>query len=175
MKDVVIVPPKKMINKFEIFFTMVWLAIFAAAYFYADRLVGVYRSSEEQGLVFAQPIFNQETLLSYWPIVISLITLEVVLLFYKWRVGQWTMYLFWVSTAIHLFNSLAILFIASNPDLLNSGLASYLSDIMELSTQSVNNSLNVIWAIIIISIIATFVIETWDSYRKAKIPLENKR
>jgi len=175
LKDIVIIPPKKKITKFEIFFTLAWLAIFTLAYFYADKIIGIYHSVEGQGLTFAQPIFNQETLLSYWPAITFIILLELAFLIYKWRVGQWTMTLFWMNTAIHLISTVVLLFIAITPDLLNSGLAPYLADVMELSSQSISTSLNVIWSIIIISTIVTYAVEVWDSYRKAKIPIGNKR
>ena len=175
LKNVVIIPAKKKITKFEIFFTLAWLAIFTLAYFYADRMIGIYHSVEGQGLTFALPIFNQETLLSYWPAITFIILLELAFLIYEWRVGQWTMSLFWMNTAIHLISIVVLIFIASNPDLFNSELAPYLANLMDFSTQSISTALTVIWAVIIISTFATYAVEVWDSYRKAKIPVGNKR
>ena len=175
LKDIVIIPPKKKITQFEVFFTLAWLAIFTVAYFYADKIIGIYHSVEGQGLTFSLPIFNQETLLSYWPAITFIILIELAFLIYKWRVGQWTMTLFWMNTAIHLISTVILLFIAVTPDLLNSELVPYLANLLNISTQSISTSLTVIWTIIIISTFATYVVEVWDSYRKAKIPVGNKR
>ena len=67
-----------------------WTAIWATLYFYANHLVGVYEGNAE-GLKFVTPVFNQEILLSYWPIVLVVIGFEIsYIALYKLIKGQWT-------------------------------------------------------------------------------------
>lgn len=65
LKNTSYVPKKKSISKFEVFGGLMWTAIWATLYFYANHLVGVYHGTEN-GLKFVAPTFNQDVLLQYW-------------------------------------------------------------------------------------------------------------
>ncbi|WP_235924816.1 hypothetical protein [Neobacillus sedimentimangrovi] len=86
-----------------------WTAIWATLYFYADRLIGIYRGGGE-GLEFKIPTFNQDVLLEYWPVVVVIIVLEVALAFYKLIIGQWTKRMAIFNTVLELFSTIVFIF-----------------------------------------------------------------
>ena len=90
LKDIPYMPKERMISKIEVFGGLFWTAIWSTVYFYADHLVGVYQGGSE-GLVFVTPIFNQQVLQSYWPAIVIIIVLEVLLALYKLFIAKWTM------------------------------------------------------------------------------------
>ncbi|MCG7344978.1 hypothetical protein MHZ92_12600 [Sporosarcina sp. ACRSL] len=169
LKYVHIIPRKKAISKGEVIFGFVWTAIWAIIYFNADHLIGIYLSIEGSGLQMVMPIFNQSTLLSYWPLVLPVVAMELGLWVYKWKERQWTMKLMTLNAVIKTFSLLAIIVIATNPTLINDDLIPYLANLLEISLSSVNNIEK--WAVwsVVITIIVTTAIEIYDSYRKAKI------
>ncbi|MFK9095220.1 HAAS signaling domain-containing protein [Bacillus salipaludis] len=169
LKNVEIIPKKKAISKADVVFSFIWTAIWAIAYFNADHLVGIYRSMDGNGLQFVMPIFNQDTLLSYWPIVLIFIVLEIGLIVYKWNAAQWTMKLVIVNAIIHLLSVIAFIVIARNPHLLNDAIIPYTAELFETTSSTVANSLDWIWRIIVASFVVTTLIEIFDSYRKARI------
>ena len=83
------VPKQKMIKKFEIFFGLLWMAIWVTVYFYADHLIGIYEGGAD-GLRMVTPAFNQEVLMSFWPVVIVVVAAEIALTAYKMIEKQWT-------------------------------------------------------------------------------------
>ena len=64
MKDIPYIPKKKAISKFEVFGGLMWTAIWATLYFYANQLVGIYDGGGGR-LEFVVPSLNQEVLLRY--------------------------------------------------------------------------------------------------------------
>ena len=90
LKDIPYMQKERMISKAEVFVGLFWTAIWSTVYFYADHLVGVYQGGSE-GLVFVTPLFNQQVLQSFWPFVVIIIALEVLLALYKLFIGKWTM------------------------------------------------------------------------------------
>ena len=69
LKSVTYIPKKKEIPRGEVLFSLIWTAIWATSYFYANHLLGIYRN-EGNGLEFVTPALNQDVLMSYWPIVV---------------------------------------------------------------------------------------------------------
>ncbi|MFZ7944809.1 hypothetical protein [Neobacillus sp. 19] len=169
LKYAKIIPKKKAISKGDLLFSFIWTAVWAIAYFYADHLVGVYRSSDGNGLQFIMPIFNQDTLMSYWPIIAIFIVLELGLIIYKWKAAQWTMKLVSANAIIHLLSAITFIVIASNPHLLNEALIPYLAELFETSSSAVASSLVWIWRLIVASCVVTIIIEIYESYRKARL------
>lgn len=169
LKNVQIIPKKKVISKGDVVFSLIWTAIWALVYFNADHLVGAYRSLDGSGLQFVMPLFNQGVLLSYWPIIVILILLEIGLAVYKWKAIQWTMKLASVDTIIRVLGVITFIVIASNPNLINEAMIPYLAQIFETSAASVENFLKWIWKIIVASIVIPTMIEVLNSYRKARI------
>ena len=57
LKNIPYIPKKKAISKFEVFGSLMWTAIWATLYFYANHLVGVYEGSGD-GLEFRDSSFK---------------------------------------------------------------------------------------------------------------------
>ncbi|MDS9473184.1 HAAS signaling domain-containing protein [Sporosarcina pasteurii] len=169
LKQVNLIPKKKIISKGEVVFGFIWTAIWVGFYFNADRLAGIYRSTDGHDLQMIMPIFDQTVLLSYWPIILPFALLEIGLGIYKWKTKQWTMKLVTINAVIKVFSVVAFIVIASNPNLINEAVAPYMVTLLEISLSSVNNFMN--WAVwtIVITIIVTVVIEVYETYRKAKV------
>jgi hypothetical protein len=169
LKNIVIIPRKKLISKGEIIFGFIWIVLWALVYFNADHLVGIYHSINGDGLQFIMPISNQEVLLSYWPIIVAFIVLEIGLLVYKLKVGKWTYPAAWINAIIHTASILAFFVIASNPNLYNPDVIPYFADIIEMNAISIENTIKWIWWSMIITLVITIAIEIYDTFRKAKM------
>lgn len=107
---------KKRISDGEIVFSLFWTALWATCYFYADHLFGVYEKGED-GLIFVTPALNQEVLLSYLPMIIVVIVLEVGLAIYKLIERKWTTKLAHYNTALQIVVTTIFIFILINPNL----------------------------------------------------------
>ncbi|WP_053363483.1 hypothetical protein [Bacillus sp. FJAT-27251] len=165
LKNIAYIPKKKAILKCEVFGSLMWTAIWASLYFYADHLMGIYRNSGD-GLEFVIPALNQEVLLRYWPIVIMIIALEIGLALYKLFKGQWTNRMAVFNTAHELFATIAFIVILTNPNLMNQEFISYMSELFTITTRQFE-----IWFIggVIIIFILSAVFNIFDGFRKARI------
>ncbi|MCM3638838.1 hypothetical protein M3152_14140 [Sporosarcina luteola] len=168
LKYVHVISKKKVIPRSEIIFGLVWTAIWVVLYFNADRLAGVYRSSDGDGLQMVMPALNQSVLMSYLPIVLPFALLEIGLALFKWKERQWTMKLVAINAVSKVVSLTVFIVIASNPALINEAMIPYLANVLEINSSSVQNFID--WAVwtIIATIIVTVAIEIYDSYRKAK-------
>jgi hypothetical protein len=166
LKNIPYIPKKKAISKCEVFGSLMWTAIWATLYFYADRLMGIYRSGGE-GLEFKIPAVNQEVLLGYWPIVVVIIALEVGLALYKLIVGQWTKKMALFNTVLEVFATVVFIFIVLNPNLLQQEFITFMTDLFSITAAQFKN-----W--LIGSMIITFIIfagiSIFDGIRKSRIP-----
>ncbi|WP_342510397.1 hypothetical protein MKY34_10760 [Sporosarcina sp. FSL K6-1522] len=170
LKGIPNVPLKKAITKSEIGFGFFWLIIWAAVYFKAINLIGVYTSTEGQkGLDFLMPVFQHDVLLSYWPIVSLLLLLELFLLAYKAKIRQWTFKLATSNAIIHLIGIMAFIFIASNPNVLNPEFVTFFSQLLDNSQDNLSSSLNWIYGIIVLAVIVTSLLDSYTGFRKAKM------
>lgn len=169
LKNIVIIPRKKLISKGEIVFGFIWSVLWAIVYFNADHLVGIYHSINGNGLQFIMPIFNQKVLLSYWPLVVAFTILELGLLVYKFKVGKWTYPLAWTNALIHTASIIVFFVFVGNPNLYNPEVIPYFADIIETNAISVENTINWIWWSMIITFVIAIAIEIYDSFRKAKM------
>lgn len=168
LKYIEVIPRKMAIPKGEVIFGFIWTAIWAMVYFNADHLAGVYRTVDG-GLQFVMPVFSQETLLSYIPLIVMFIALELGLSLYKWKRGKWDLKLATVNAIIHLSSAAAFLAIASNPNLINEAFIEYMAETIGKSASSVLTFMDWTWWIIVVSVVATILYEIYDSFRKAKI------
>ncbi len=168
LKYVHVISKKKVIPRSEIIFGLVWTAIWVILYFNADRLAGVYRSIDGEGLQMVMPALNQSVLMSYLPIVLPFALLEIGLALFKWKERQWTMKLVTINAVSKVVSLIVFIVIASNPALINDAMIPYLANVLEINSSSVQNFID--WAVwtIIATIIVTVAIEIYDSYRKAK-------
>ena len=168
LKNVQIIPQQKIIPIGEIIFSLFWTVIWAIIYWNADKLAGIY-SNNGDGLQFVMPIFNQDVLFSFWPLVVVFIVLEVGLALYKWKIGQWTMNVAVINAIIHILSVVTFIVIASKPELYSETIFSYFAESMDVTTSSVNSTIQNIWWIVIISVAVSVCIEIVNSFKKAKI------
>lgn len=165
LKNVMFIPKKKAIAKGEVFGSLIWTAIWASVYFYSAHLLGVYENSGN-GLEFVTPALNQEVLLSYWPIVVAVIGLEIALAVTKLIKGQWTYKLAVLNTIYEVISTVVLIIIMLNPNLFQPEFISYMTDIFSITAGHFTNWFigGVIFTFVIFGGIAIF-----DGFRKARI------
>ncbi|TKH13494.1 hypothetical protein FC694_19485 [Bacillus wiedmannii] len=165
LKNTSYVPKKKSISKFEVFGGLMWTAIWATLYFYANHLVGVYHGTES-GLKFVAATFNQDVLLQYWPIVVIVIMFEIGISLYKLVQGQWTKKLAIGNAILQIVGTIVFIVIVVNPHLFNEGFITYVANVFTTSPEEVKK-----WLIgggIIIYILSA-ALNIFDGFRKARI------
>lgn len=169
LKQIPIIPKRKAIKVSEVFFGVIWPIIWIIFYFNADRFAGVYRQLDGEGLRMVMPVFNHSVLLSYWPIVLLFAILQIGMAMYKFKERIWTQKLAITNTVFHICSILVMIYIVSNPSLINEAISPYMADILEFDISSIDNFIN--WAVwtVVVTIIVTTTIEVIDSFRKAKI------
>lgn len=163
LEEVVYIPKEKAISKFEIAGSLIWTVIWTVGYFNADRLVGVYHNRGE-GLEFAAPTFNQDVLLSYWPLVLLMVVLEIALAVYKWREGQWTKRLAAFNAIVQAASTGIIILIFTNSRLINEAFMDEMTAIFGGAS-----SLNWIVGSIIGAVVVFAAIDAYQGFRKAMI------
>ncbi|WP_075307392.1 HAAS signaling domain-containing protein [Bacillus wiedmannii] len=165
LKNTSYVPKKKSISKFEVFGGLMWTAIWATLYFYANHLVGVYHGTES-GLKFVAATFNQDVLLQYWPIVVIVIVFEIGISLYKLVQGQWTKKLAIGNAILQIVGTIVFIVIVVNPHLFNEGFITYMANVFTTSPEEVKK-----WLIgggIIIYILSA-ALNIFDGFRKVRI------
>ncbi|KLA32012.1 HAAS signaling domain-containing protein [Bacillus cereus] len=165
LKNTSYVPKKKSISKFEVFGGLMWTAIWATLYFYANHLVGVYHGTES-GLKFVAATFNQDVLLQYWPIVVIVIVFEIGISLYKLVQGQWTKKLAIGNAILQIVGTIVFIVIVVNPHLFNEGFITYVANVFTTSPEEFKT-----WLIgggIIIYILSA-ALNIFDGFRKARI------
>lgn len=165
LKNISYSPKKKAISKFEVFGGLMWTAIWATLYFYANHLVGVYNGTEN-GLKFIAPTFNQDVLLQYWPIILVVIVFEVAISLYKLVQGQWTKRLAIGNGILQVVGTIVFIVIVVNPYIFNEGFITYLANVFTISPEGFKTWL-VGGGIIIYTLSAA--INIFDGFRKSSI------
>jgi hypothetical protein len=113
---------KKKVSKTELFSDLLFAAVWATLYFNAENLLGIIRNGK-----IDVPFFNNEVLLSYWPLVsISLLT-AVLLALYKLLVGYWTKRLAIANTVHQIFATSVIVIMLLNDQLIHEDFTNLLS------------------------------------------------
>ncbi|MGE7760236.1 HAAS signaling domain-containing protein [Peribacillus sp. NPDC097895] len=163
LKHITNISKKKTVPKIEVFGSLLGISIFAALYFNAANLLGVYEKSKE-GLTFVTPSFNQEVLNSYWPLIFCIIIFGAFLAIYKLLAGQWTRKLAWFHAGYQLLTTITFIIIISNPNLLTDEFIAYMSKLF--STLEWNVS--IYWGLILLT---TFfaAYDSFQGFRKANI------
>lgn len=158
-----LVPKNKTIPRSEPAFDLIWTAIWVSIYFNADRLVGIYEGgSNGWGLV--TPAFNQSILMSYWPLVVLVAILDVLLDFRKWMHRSWDMRLATFNLVVNALSVLAFFLIFTNPQIFAEGFITRLEDLFGSL-----NSLNWIIGGIIFIVVLFSLIDTIQAFWKASI------
>ncbi|MCC2505793.1 hypothetical protein V4V24_10300 [Bacillus thuringiensis] len=165
LKNISYIPKKKAISKFEVFGGLMWTAVWATLYFYANHLVGVYNGTAN-GLKFVSPTFNQDVLLQYWPIVVIMIVFEICISLYKLVQGQWTQRLAIGNAILQIAGTIVFIVIVVNPHVFNAGFITYLANAFTISLEGFKTWL-VGGGIVIYTLSAA--INIFDGFRKASI------
>ncbi|MEH7386822.1 hypothetical protein V7147_15635 [Bacillus sp. JJ1521] len=165
LKNIVYIPKKKAISKIEVFGALLWTAIWVTLYFYANQILGVYESGKD-GLEFVTPALNQDVLLTFWPIVLVVIGLEIALALYKLIKGQWTNRIVIFNTVLQVFSTIVFIIIFLNPNILNQNFILYMTDLFGINDNQFNT-----WVIatVLVSFIVSAAINIVDGIRKARI------
>lgn len=164
LKSITYIPKKKAITKFEVFGSLMWTAIWATLYFYANHLIGIYEGGGDRLDVI--PALNQEVLFRYWPFVLVVIALDITLALYKLIKGQWTKKMAIFNTAIELFATIVFIVLLSNPNLLHQEFITYMSELFTTTAKQFET-----WIIsgVMIMFIIFAAINIIDGFRKARI------
>ncbi|PET66612.1 HAAS signaling domain-containing protein [Bacillus cereus] len=165
LKNISYIPKKKAISKFEVFGGLMWTAVWATLYFYANYLVGVYNGTAN-GLKFVSPTFNQDVLLQYWPIVVIIIVFEICISLYKLVQGQWTQRLAIGNAILQIAGTIVFIVIVVNPHVFNAGFITYLANAFTISSEEFKT-----WLIGggIFFYMLSAAINIFDGFRKASI------
>lgn len=167
LKNIAYIPKKKAISKLEVFGNLMWTAVWATLYFYAYQLVGVYEADGSR-LEYVQPAFNHEVLLRYWPIVVIVIGIEIVLALYKLIKGQWTKRMAICNTVFEIVITLVFIIILMDPNLLSHEFITYMTDLLTISPNQFR-----MWVVGggIFLFIAGAAFNVYDGFCKARIHL----
>ncbi|MCZ0872909.1 hypothetical protein [Peribacillus sp. AS_2] len=163
LKDIPYISKIKAVPMIEVFASLLGLSVFAALYFNAANLLGVYEK-RNGSLIFVTPSFNQDVLNSYWLLVSCVIIIGVLLAIYKLFLGRWTLKLAFFHAIYQLLYTLAFIIIISNPDLLNPEFLAYQRTLFSIDEWKSS----IYWGLILLSIIFA-AYDTYQGFRKAKI------
>ena len=121
-------PKRRTIPRSEPAFDLIWTAIWVSVYFNADKLVGIYEGSSD-GIAMVTPAFNQSILLSFWPLVVLVGTLQVLLDLWKWTRRRWDMRLATFNLVVNALSVLAFFLIFRNPEIFAEGFLTRIEDL----------------------------------------------
>ncbi|MCG1023527.1 HAAS signaling domain-containing protein [Sutcliffiella horikoshii] len=162
LKDVPYIPKERAITKVELFGSIIWTVIWVAGYFNANRLLGIYEKGEE-GLTLVTPLFNQAQLISFWPLVMLVILLELGLVAYKWKLGQWTMKLVIANVGVHVVSLAVFLLVFSNLAVFNPAFFDYLQELFGFTHQLHH----IFWVAVLIFLLSS-ISDIYQGVKKAK-------
>ena len=168
LKHITPIEQKKQITKAEVFFGLFWTAIWATLYFKASELLGIYEKSEaDNKLTFVEPLFNNDVLISFWPIVAVFMVIEIGLILYKWMVGRWTNNIAILNLIHHIAAFIFILVFINQENLFNMEFIQYLGDLFTVEQANIQNLWNKgIYGIVLI-IFITSILDSIGGFRKA--------
>lgn len=158
-----ILPKKKVIARSEPSVDLIWTAIWASVYYNADKFVGIYEEGAN-GLEMVTPAFNQDVLMSYWPLVLLIIVLQVAMDLWKWTRRRWDLKLATFNFAAQTLSVLAFFLIFRNPDIFAAGFLTRLETLFGSL-----DALNWIVGGLIFTVALFSAIDIFQGFRKAAI------
>jgi hypothetical protein len=165
LKNIAYIPKRKAISKLEVFGGLIWTAIWATLYFYANRFVGVYEGNGGR-VEFVMPALNQEVLLQYSPIIMMIIGFEIAFSLYKLLKEQWTKRMAICNTILQIFVTTIFIVILTNPNIMNQTFIGYMTDLFEITKDQFN--MWIVGSVICIFIVGA-VINVYDGFKKARV------
>ncbi|MDD1501351.1 hypothetical protein PVA17_00980 [Lysinibacillus sp. CNPSo 3705] len=169
LAKVKIIPKEKTISLNDNILSFLGIAIFSFAYFNANHLLGIYTSHNKGGLKFVMPIFNQDVLLSFAPIVLCCIILSVALTLWKLKAGQWTMLIAVTNALLQCTGVIVFILMAIHPDLIHSPAVPYIAAITGTTSAKILFAIDrILFVSIAIAIIAN-AFDIYNGFKKARI------
>lgn len=169
LAKVKIITKEKTISLHDNIFSLIGIAIFSFVYFNANHLLGIYTSHNKGGLKFIMPIFNQNVLLSFAPIVLCCIVLSVALTLWKWKTGQWTMLIAVANALLQCTGVIVFILLAIHPDLIHSPAIPYIAAITDTTSAKILVAIDrLLFVSIAIAIIAN-AFDIYSGFKKARI------
>jgi len=154
---------RRTIPRSEPAFDLIWTAIWVSVYFNADKLVGIYEDSVN-GIQMVTPTFNQNILLSFWPLVILVVVLQVLMDVWKWTRRRWDMRLATFNLVVNALSVLAFFLIFRNPEIFAEGFLTRIENLF-----GPVSSLNWIVGGIIFAVALFAAIDTIQGFWKAAV------
>jgi hypothetical protein len=164
LKDIPQISREKRILKHEPIVSLIMTVVFAALYFNADKIIGLYEQGGD-GLDFKIPVFQHDVLLSYWFLVLAAVIVELILIFLKWVKGQWTTGLALLTAASHAISLAVFILIFSNSSVWNGDFIDYMDHLFDASLRLEHW---ILWGGIV-SMVVFGAIEVYHAFRKARI------
>ena len=165
LKNIAYIPKRKAISKLEVFGGLIWTAIWATLYFYANRFIGVYEGNGGR-VEFVMPALNQEVLLQYSPIIMMIIGFEIAFSLYKLLKEQWTKRMAICNTILQIFVTTIFIVILTNPNIMNQTFIVYMTDLFEITKDQFN--MWIVGSVICIFIVGA-VVNVYDGFKKARV------
>ena len=161
LKDLPDRAKERKISKFEIYGGIFWTAVWATGYFYADHLVVIYEN-KGNGLEFITPVFNQDVLQLFWPVILLIIAMEIALSLLKLYTAKWTMKLAAFNTLLQVTATIVLIIMLNHASFFDSGFIGYMDNVFDYGWESwlINGS------IFLFFLGAAYNI--YDGFRKAK-------
>jgi hypothetical protein len=135
LKDLPDRAKERLISKVEVYGGIFWTAVWATGYFYADHLVGIYENRGD-GLQFVTPIFNQDVLQLFMPVVLVIIAMELALSVLKLYTTKWTMRLAAFNTFLQIISTSVFIMILTRSDMFDSGFITYMDKVFNNGWES---------------------------------------
>ncbi|MEE3808535.1 hypothetical protein V2H29_16490 [Lysinibacillus fusiformis] len=163
------IPKVKVITLSDTIFSLVGILIFSFVYWNAYRLLGIYTTNDNGSLKFVMPIFNQNVLQSFAPIVLLCIVLSLALTFIKWRAGQWTMLIAITNALLQSVGTIVFILMAIHQDFIHSASIPYMAAILETTSAKIAYTIDKILLVSIIIAVLANVFDIYQGFKKAKV------
>ncbi|KUF34373.1 HAAS signaling domain-containing protein [Lysinibacillus sp. F5] len=163
------IPKVKVITLSDTIFSLAGILIFSFVYWNAYRLLGIYTTNDNGSLKFVMPIFNQNVLQSFAPIVLLCIVLSLALTFIKWRAGQWTMLIAITNALLQSVGTIVFILMAIHQDFIHSASIPYMAAILETTSAKVAYTIDKILLVSIIIAVLANAFDIYQGFKKAKV------
>lgn len=162
------IPKVKVITLSDTIFSFSGILIFAFVYWNAYRLLGIYTTNDNGSLKFVMPIFNQNTLQMFAPIVFLCIILSLALTFIKWRSGQWTMLIAITNALLQGVGTILFIAMVMHQEFIHSASIPYIAAITDTTSAKVTFFIDKILLFGMIMAVLVNAFDIYHGFKKAK-------
>lgn len=148
-----LISAEKQIKKRDIFWSLFWTILWTVILLSAGRYIGLHHVSNESYVFY--PLFNQDVLMGYAPLIIAVAVLSIGLAIYKLIKEEWTNFLVGVNIVDHLLFIALLCLMVSNPNLFNPQFVDFLSQSVGIHP---DDWLKIVWG----TVGLTFLSPIWD-------------